>query len=117
MIKTATIDDARQYLLSRGIDCPDLLSVNAVVVDDCLFVAWGDTGAESCEVHACTIKNKIRGVYNAASEAFEMLRDSGYITALTTVDKHLNVQNKFCSKLGFELVGCYNNLNLYRRYL
>lgn len=116
MIRHATLADAVEFLSERGLDAPELLSVDCVVIDELMLLAWLPVG-NTCEAHICVKKRGLRHLNELINAGIAYLQRQGFTKMATAIEPQYVTAIKLVERLGFEFVGCYNEHNIYQRAL
>ena len=117
MIRDASLADIKEFFSERSLPCPDSLSVDCVVVDELMLIAYIPLSVDDCEVHICVKKRGLRHISELISAGIVYLQKQGFARMTTAIEPKYTTAIKLVERLGFAFVECYNERNIYTRVL
>ena len=115
MIREAQLSDVVDFLSERGMNAPDRIKSNCVIINELMMLAWFELTEQDCEVHICVKKRGLRHLGELISVGIAYLHHLGFSKMTTAIKSEYKASTKLVHRLGFDFVGCYNEYNIYTR--
>jgi hypothetical protein len=119
LIRRCSHDEMRRYIASRGI------VVDAEIVADCYMVEQSPYSmaftllidGDDAEVHIVCPKEFVIRSRLMAQEIMQHCKSLGVKTLTTCAGVEYKTAKNMALRLGFDFVGCYNEINVFKRVL